>query len=84
MITSAAGTPSSGEDTGPECHGHHPLRTRVIGVNSHDDIFTSEPAGASSIALSYHLEYHVVQTGAVIRVLDIPGAYAPHPALSGL
>lgn len=42
----------------------------VIGVNSHDDIFTvTRERFVDSVI--YHLEYHVVQTGAVIRVADI-------------
>ena len=45
-------------------------RDRVVGVNGDDNFFTvTRERFVDSVI--YHLEYHVVQTGAVIRVADI-------------
>ncbi len=47
----------------------YPLRTRVIGVNSHDDIFDDRERFVDGVI--YHLEYRNGADRCVIRVADI-------------
>ncbi|CCJ95496.1 hypothetical protein BN131_3169 [Cronobacter malonaticus 681] len=57
-------------DTGRNAAPVIRYRDGVVGMDGHDDIFTvTRERFVDSVI--YHLEYHVVQTGAVIRIADI-------------
>ncbi len=82
MITSPPIRPLPGEYRS-ECRARRPYRDRVIGVNGDDNFFTVT-RDASSIALSTTSNTMWCRPVPYpCRRYTYPGAYAPHPALSG-
>ncbi len=83
MITSAADTPSPGEYRS-ECRARHPVQRQSYRVNGDDNFFTvTRERFVDSVTTTSNTMWCRPVPSSVSPIY-YPGAYAPHPALSGL